>query len=48
QAVKELEAAMEELKWEQPLKGVKVEYVPDELDLSEAVKNGEKLGSMIS
>ncbi|MBT4263032.1 MAG: FprA family A-type flavoprotein [Deltaproteobacteria bacterium] len=48
QAVKELEAAMEELKWEQPLKGLKVEYVPDELDLSEAVKNGEKLGSMIS
>jgi len=47
QAVKEMEAMMEEFKWEQPLKGINVEYVPDESDLSEAVKTGEKLGSML-
>ncbi len=48
QAVKEIEAMMDEFNWEQPLKSINIEYVPDELDLSEAVKTGEKLGSMLS
>lgn len=46
-AVEELERMMEELNWEQPLKGLNIEYVPDESELSGAVKIGEQLGSML-
>lgn len=47
QAVKELEALMESLNWEQPFKGINVEYIPDEEELSAALEMGQKLGSFL-
>lgn len=47
QAVKQLEQAMEELQWEQPLKGVNIEYIPDEAELAEVVEVGLKLGDLL-
>ncbi|NQU65061.1 MAG: FprA family A-type flavoprotein [SAR324 cluster bacterium] len=47
QAVAEMEAVMEDLAWEQPLKGIDIEYTPDESELSEFIKIGEQLGSML-
>jgi flavorubredoxin len=47
QAVKELDAAVEALGWEQPFKGTTVEYVPDESELDSTMELGEKLGSFL-
>ncbi len=44
QAVGQLEKTFDELKWEQPIKSVNIEYVPDTDDLSDAFDIGKQLG----
>ncbi|MBU2515678.1 FprA family A-type flavoprotein [bacterium] len=44
QAVGELEKTIDELSWEQPVKGFNIEYVPDRDDLSGAHDTGKLLG----
>ncbi|MBU3916019.1 FprA family A-type flavoprotein, partial [bacterium] len=47
QAVGELEKTIDELKWEQPIKGINIEYVPDPDELSGAIEVGKQLGDLI-
>lgn len=47
QSVKKLEEAMTGLGWEQPQAGKKVEYIPDEPDLSDFRRIGEELGKLV-
>jgi flavorubredoxin len=47
QAVKELEGAIETLGWEQPFKGINIEYIPDSDEISSTIELGQKLGSFL-
>ncbi|MCP4752837.1 MAG: FprA family A-type flavoprotein [Proteobacteria bacterium] len=47
QAVGELEKAMDEMQWERPLESTKIEYVPDDDELSGARETGRKLGESL-
>ncbi len=48
QAVSELEQTIDGLKWEQPIKGVNIEYVPDQDELSGASDTGKRLGELLT
>ncbi len=47
QAVKEMEAAIEALNWDQPFKAINIEYIPEESEIDSAIELGEKLGSFL-
>jgi flavorubredoxin len=47
QAVGEIEAVIKDLKWEQPLEGMKIKYIPDEDELKNVKEIGIKLGKII-
>ena len=47
QSVKELDAVIEALNWEQPFKGMSVEYIPDDSELAASIELGQKLGSFL-
>jgi len=47
QSVAELEKLMEDLKWECPLPGNKIEYVPDQDELTAAFESGQQLAELL-
>lgn len=47
QAVKKIQAILETLKWEMPLKSINFQYVPDEEELAKTIKIGEELGNLL-
>ncbi len=47
QAVKEMETIMNDLGWDMPVEGVKIQYIPDEEELDKVKEAGKKLGEVI-
>jgi flavorubredoxin len=47
QAMEQIENVMEELKWEIPMKGIKLNYIPDEEELKKVKEIGNELGKFI-
>ena len=47
QAVKEVETIMNDLGWDMPVEGVKIQYIPDEEELEKVKEAGKKLGEVI-
>jgi len=47
QAVKEMETIMNDLGWDMPVEGVKIQYIPDEEELDEVKEAGKELGEVI-
>ena len=47
QAVKEVEAIMNDLGWDMPVEGLKIHYIPDEEELNGVKEVGKKLGEVI-
>ena len=48
QAVGEIEKVMKEMSWEMPLEKININYIPDEQELLNVKKIGNKLGKIIS
>jgi flavorubredoxin len=47
QAVKEVETTMNDLGWDMPVEGLKIQYIPDEEELNGVKEIGKKLGEVI-